>query len=83
MTVFELIDRLNGQILANKARVTVNGVSVVVGRYEGDKMVFTDEGRALADAESNTKAAEAEKPARKAKAAVESTVVFTEGVNVQ
>jgi hypothetical protein len=83
MTVFELIDRLNGQILANKARVTVNGVSVIVGRYEGDKMVFTDEGRALADVESNIKAAEAEKPARKAKVAVESTVVFTEGVNVQ
>lgn len=53
MDVYALVDRMGGQILANKARVTVDGVSVVVGRFEDGVLVFTDEGRAQADIQSN------------------------------
>lgn len=81
MDVYALVDRMGGQILANKARVLVGGVSVIVGRFEDGKLVFTDEGRAQADIQSNVKAAEVEKPARKVKAAVESTVVSAESLS--
>ena len=76
MDVYELVDRMGGQILANKARVTVDGVSVIVGRFEDGKLVFTDEGRAQADIQSNLPT---KKPARVAKpAAVESEQVAPE-----
>jgi len=72
MDVYALVDRMGGQILANKARVTVDGVSVVVGRFEDGKLVFTDEGRAQADIQSNLPA---KKPTRAPKTtAVESGV---------
>lgn len=76
MDVYALVDRMGGQILANKARVTVDGVSVVVGRFEDGVLVFTDEGRAQADIQSNIVA---KKPARAPKAtAVESEQVAPE-----
>jgi hypothetical protein len=78
MTVQELMDRVGGQVLANKARATVGGQSVVIGVFEGTELVFTEAGKALADRESNITDVEVKETAvktpRKAKAAaVEST----------
>ncbi len=78
MTIQELMDRVGGQILANKARATVGGQSVVIGVFEGGELVFTEAGKALADREDNTVDVEPKEPTvktpRKAKpAAVEST----------
>jgi len=53
MTIQELMDRVGGQILANKARATVGGQSVVIGVFEGTELVFTEAGKALADREDN------------------------------
>jgi hypothetical protein len=83
MTVQELLDRVGGQILANKARAVVGGQSVVIGVFEGTELVFTEAGKALADRESNITDVEpkehAPKTPRKSKpAAVESTVVEPE-----
>jgi hypothetical protein len=78
MTIQELMDRVGGQVLANKARATVGGQSVVIGVFEGTELVFTEAGKALADREDNVVDVEvketAAKTPRKAKsAAVEST----------
>jgi hypothetical protein len=78
MTIQELMDRVGGQILANKARATIGGQSVVIGVFEGTELVFTEAGQALADRESNITDVEPKEPAaktpRKVKAAaVEST----------
>lgn len=76
MTVLELVEALGGQILANKARVVVDGKSVVVGYFEGAELVFTDAGRELEAVQSHVVAA---KPARKTKAVeVESPVAAAE-----
>jgi hypothetical protein len=80
MTIQELMDRVGGQILANKARATVGGQSVVIGVFEGGELVFTEAGKALADREDNVLDVEPKEPAaktpRKAKpAAVESAPV--------
>jgi hypothetical protein len=73
MTIQELLDRVGGQILANKARATVGGQSVVIGVFEGTELVFTEAGKALADREDNTidvQPKEAAAKPRKAKPAV-------------
>lgn len=48
MTVTELLDRLGGSVLSNKARVAHNGVSVVVARLAGADWIWTPEGQAIA-----------------------------------
>jgi hypothetical protein len=83
MTIQELMARVGGQVLANKARATVGGQSVVIGVFEGTELVFTEAGKALADRESNITDVQpketAVKTPRKAKpAAVESTPVEPE-----
>ena len=82
MNIHELMARVDGQILANKARATVGGQSIVIGVFEGTELVFTDAGKALADREDNTvdvapKAAKT-KAAAKAAPAVESAPVEPE-----
>jgi hypothetical protein len=48
MTVYDLIDKYSGVILSNKARVQVDGKTVIVGVFENSKLVLTPEGEALA-----------------------------------
>ena len=74
MNIQELMDRVGGQILANKARATVGGQSIVIGVFKDNELVFTEAGKALADREDNTidVAPKQEAPkARKTKAAAE------------
>ena len=53
MNIQELMARVGGQILANKARANVGGQSVVIGVFEDGELVFTEAGKALADREDN------------------------------
>jgi hypothetical protein len=53
MTVYELIEKMDGYILNNKARVMHNGENVVVGVFVGEELVFTEIGNELAAAQSN------------------------------
>jgi altronate dehydratase len=53
MNIKELMARVGGQILANKARANVGGQSVVIGVFEDGELVFTEAGKALADREDN------------------------------
>ena len=53
MNIQELMARVGGQILANKARANVGGQSVVIGVFEDNELVFTEAGKALADREDN------------------------------
>ncbi len=48
MTVYELLEKLGGEIVRGKARVRQGGDYVVLGFLNGDDMIFTPEGRQLA-----------------------------------
>ena len=69
MNIHDLLARLGGEILSNKARAVVNGKIVILARMNGNDWVYTDEGQALANAHSNAAAEEtAAKPKRAKKA---------------
>jgi hypothetical protein len=58
MNVIELLDRLNGEVLSNKARAIVDGKIVILARMLDQDWVYTAEGQELANAHSNAAAAE-------------------------
>jgi hypothetical protein len=74
MNVIDLLARLGGEILSNKARAVVDGKVVILARMSGDDWVYTDEGQALANAHSNAAAEEAEAKPKRAKKAPEPVV---------
>lgn len=49
MTVFELVAALNGEIVRGQARYRAASGYVILGKLNGDRMEFTEEGRKLAD----------------------------------
>jgi hypothetical protein len=53
MNIHDLLARLGGEILSNKARAVVDGKIVILARMNGDDWVYTDEGQKLANAHSN------------------------------
>ena len=67
MNIIDLLARLNGEILSNKARAVVDGKIVILARMEGVDWVYTPEGQDLANLHSNL-AAEEPKPTRARKA---------------
>lgn len=50
MNVLELMERLGGEVLANKVQARIDGKLVYIGYIDGPDYVFTPEGQALADA---------------------------------
>jgi hypothetical protein len=74
MNVHDLLDRLSGEILSNKARAMVGGKIVILARLTGDDWVYTDEGQELANAHSNAAADEAAAKPKRAKKAAEPAV---------
>ena len=65
MNIHDLLARLGGEILSNKARAVIDGKIVILARMNGADWVYTDEGQALANAHSNAAAEEtAAKPKR-------------------
>jgi hypothetical protein len=73
MNIHDLLARLGGEILSNKARAVIDGKIVVLARMNGNDWVYTDEGQALANAHSNAAVEEtAAKPKRAKK--VEPTI---------
>lgn len=74
MNVLDLLSRLGGEILSNKARAMVDGKIVILARLNGDEWEYTPEGQELANAHSNQVVAEtaAQKTRKKAAPAVES-----------
>lgn len=79
MNVIDLMTRLNGEIVANKARATIDGKIVILARLNGHDWVYTDEGQELANTHSNEAVAEAEskntKPRKVKEAVVEPVAV--------
>jgi protein required for attachment to host cells len=74
MNVLDLLARLGGEILSNKARAVVDGKVVILARMSGDEWVYTDEGQTLANEHSNAAAEEAEAKPKRAKKAPEPVV---------
>lgn len=58
MNVIDLLARLNGEVLSNKARAVIDGEIVILARMVGTDWEYTPEGKLLADAHSNQVVAE-------------------------
>jgi hypothetical protein len=68
MNIHDLLARLGGEILSNKARAVVDGKIVILARMNGADWEYTPEGQELANKHSNEVVAEAKVPrTRKAK----------------
>ncbi len=74
MNIHDLLARLGGEILSNKARAMVDGKIVILARMNGADWVYTDEGQTLANAHSNAAAEEAEVKPKRAKKLAEQVV---------
>jgi hypothetical protein len=76
MTVFDLMERLGGEIVMNRVRAMIDGKIVVVAILNDQEWEYTEEGQALYNVHSNLVADEAVAPApktrKKAAPAVES-----------
>ena len=70
MNVYELVEKMGGEICRGRARVRVDGKIVVIGQLNGDDMMFTEEGRQLLADTPKPTAEETKKRGRPAKAAV-------------
>ena len=82
MNVIDLLTRLNGEILSNKARAVVDGKIVILARLNGEDWTYTDEGQELANQHSNEAAEEAATKPKRAKKATESTIEAESAVEV-
>lgn len=70
MNTLELMNRLGGEILANKVRARIDGNIVIIGYLnEENEWVYTDEGILLANEHSNLAVEEAAAPKTRKKAA--------------
>ena len=47
MDVYQLMEKLGGELVLGRARVRVGSQIVVIGTLNGNDMVFTDDGRRL------------------------------------
>ena len=74
MNIHDLLARLGGEILSNKARAVIDGKIVILARMDGNDWVYTDEGQALANEHSNAAAEEAAAKPKRAKKAPEPVV---------
>lgn len=48
MNVYQLVERLNGEIVANVAQVRMGSQYIVLAKHNGVEFEFTEEGRQLA-----------------------------------
>jgi hypothetical protein len=62
MNVIDLLARLNGEILSNKARAVIGGKIVILARMNSADWEYTPEGQELANKHSNEVVAEAKAP---------------------
>jgi hypothetical protein len=62
MNALELMERLGGEILNNKARATVDGEIVILARLNDQDWEFTEKGQELANLHSNLAVDEAGAP---------------------
>lgn len=66
MTVYDLVEKLGGEVCRGKARARIDGQWVILGQLNGDDMVFTEEGRALAAEDSEETPRKRGRPAKTA-----------------
>jgi DNA-binding transcriptional regulator GbsR (MarR family) len=67
MTVFDLMERLGGEIVMNRVRALIDGKIVVIAILNGQEWEYTEAGQALYNEHSNLAAEEA-KPVKAPKA---------------
>ena len=67
MTVFDLMERLGGEIVMNRVRAVIDGKVVVVATLNGEEWEYTEAGQALYNEHSNAAAEEAASKATNAR----------------
>jgi hypothetical protein len=64
MNVYELTEKLGGEIVRGKARYRQGNEYIVIGFVNGDDMIFTEEGRQLAAEHNSEPKAKRSRPAK-------------------
>jgi hypothetical protein len=67
MTVFDLMERLGGEILMNRIRAMIDGKIVIVAVLNDQEWEYTEDGQALYNEHSNLAADEAANKTTKAR----------------
>ena len=79
MDVYQLVDKLGGEIVLGRARIRVGNDYTILGQLNGDEMVFTEAGRKLAAEHSEEKPKKSGKAAKASKS--EAAVVESASIN--
>jgi hypothetical protein len=79
MNALELMERLGGEILNNKARAIVDGEIVILARMNDQDWEFTEKGQSLANLHSNLAVDEAAAEAAAPKTRKKSTPAVESG----
>jgi hypothetical protein len=85
MTVFDLMERLGGEIVMNRVRATIEGEVVIVAALNDQEWEYTEAGQALYNEHSNLAVSETEVVAtktRKVKAQLVESVEITDAPSV-
>ena len=67
MTVFDLMERLGGEILMNRIRAIIDGQIVIIATLNDQEWEYTEDGQALYNEHSNLVADEAANKTTKAR----------------
>lgn len=70
MNVYELVDKMGGEIVRGRARIRNGREYVIVGQLNGDNMEFTEAGRVMAAGGSDDGSTKAKRGGRPPKSAV-------------
>jgi hypothetical protein len=62
MTVYELVEKLGGEIVGNVAQVRQNNIYTILAKHNGVDFVFTEAGQKLANEEGPLPAKRGRKP---------------------
>lgn len=54
MTVYELLEKIGGEIVRGRARIRVGSEYIVIGQLNGDNMEYTEAGRLMAAEQSDS-----------------------------
>ena len=85
MTLFDLMERLGGEIVMNRVRATIEGKVVIVAALNDQDWEYTEAGQALYNEHSNLAASETEVVAtktRKVKTQLVESVEITDAPSV-
>lgn len=83
MTAYELVEKFGGEIVRGKARIRQGGEYIIIAVLNGDDMMLTEQGRALASGELNLDSLAPSVVVESAQAAIDESLAEIEALKEQ